>query len=121
MSTRLVDPFAAGLDAGQRFPQRRTCSRYLLRWQVRILDPIQRTRVDAQTNEVSIKGCCVNGPAQFDPGAVVKLEFHWQEETAEIWARVTGVQNDGCMGFAFLGTNHEQILARWIDAEHRAS
>jgi len=121
MSTRLIDPFAAGLNAGQRFPQRRTVPRYLLRWQLEIFDPIQRTRVETQTNEVSIKGCCVNGPSQFDPGAVVRLQFRWQQETAEIWARVTSVQNEGAVGLAFLGTSHEEILARWIGAEHRTS
>jgi len=119
MSTRLFDPFAAGLCAGQRFPQRRTTPRYLLRWEVQILDPIQRTVVETHTNEISVKGCCVNGPANFDPGTVVRLRFRRQQESVEIWARATGVQSDGAIGLAFLGTSHEEVLARWIGAEHR--
>lgn len=117
MTTRQDDPFYAGLAAGERFPQRRTAPRYFLKWQIEIFEPVSRTTFTAQTNLVSTKGCSIRAAAEFDRNTVVRLQIKGKEETVEVWARVTGSPAESLIGLAFLGTAHEEVLARWIDAE----
>ncbi len=114
------DPFAAGASAGERFAHRRTVPRYSLTWPVEIFEPINRSRFAAQTTQVSVRGCCVRAPVSLDHNTIVRLQIQWRQETLEVWARVTGVFADGAMGLAFLATEHEDALARWIGAESRS-
>lgn len=117
VATPRNDPFDAGLAAGPRFAQRRSVPRYSLTWRVEVFEPISRNRFATQTSVVSIKGCSILTAAPFDPNTIVRLQIEWREESAEVWARVTGAPDDGSMGLAFLGSEHQELLARWIAAE----
>jgi hypothetical protein len=119
VGNRTDDRFAAGLTAGQRFPEVRRAPRYFLIWPVKIFDPIHRTGFAAHTSIVSLKGCCIGAPVPLDQNTIVRLQIQRREEVVEVWARVTGTAADGAMGLAFLGTKHEETVARWISAEGR--
>ena len=112
------DPFSAVPSAGQRFAERRTVPRYSMTWPVEILEPINRTRFAAQTTEVSVKGCYVSTLNPLDPGTIVRLQIERRQETVDVWARVTGAPTDSGFGLAFLGTECQEVLARWISAEN---
>ena len=93
--------------------------RYSLTWSVEILEPINRTRFAAQTSQVSVKGCYVSTPNPLDPGTIVRLQIEQQQESVDVWARVTGAPTDSGFGLAFLGTEYQEVLARWISAENK--
>jgi hypothetical protein len=114
----LNDPFTTAPSAGQRFAERRTVPRYSLTWPVEIFEPIKLTRFAAQTAQVSLKGCYVTTLNRLDPGTIVRLQIQGANETVEVWARVTSTSADSGMGIAFLGAEHQEVLARWINTEN---
>lgn len=117
VATSRNDPFFAGLAAGERFPQRRSVPRYFLTWNVEVFEPITRSRFVAQTNVVSVKGCSIRTATLLDRNTIVKLQIKWREQSAEVWARVTGSPDEGLMGLAFLGPDQQHVFASWIAAE----
>jgi hypothetical protein len=115
------DPFAAGPSAGDRFAQRRTAPRYSLAWAVEVFEPIDRTRLTAETTVVSVKGCRVGTLNQLEPGTIVRLRIQREHETVEVWARVTGMSADDGMGFAFFANRNQELITRWIRDENQAA
>lgn len=71
----------------------------------------------AETTEVSLKGCCVSTVIPLDRGTIVRLKIERREQTVEMWARGAGATIANETGFAFLGTKHQEVLARWMSAE----
>src|SRR5208282_4492031 len=108
------DSFNFPPDAGSRFAEKRRVVRYPVAWPVKIFEPINRRLFDAETSNVSLRGCYVLTPTPLEPDTVIRLQMQREQEKLELWARVANIAAAQGMGLAFLRTEPEQegVLAR---------
>lgn len=111
------DAFSFPPDAGSRFAEKRRVVRYSLALPVKIFEPINRKVFDAQTSNVSLRGCFVLTTSPLERDTIIRLQIEKQPGIVELWARVANISEAKGMGLAFLRTEPQQegVLARWIN------
>ncbi|HVB57823.1 MAG TPA: PilZ domain-containing protein [Candidatus Acidoferrales bacterium] len=104
------------LDAGARFPERRTVPRYALVASIEIFEPITNTRIAGETSEISVKGCYMVTSSPLAINTVVQLRVQRAGSTFETWGRIANIQERTGMGLAFFQSRSEQekVIAGWI-------
>lgn len=107
--------------SGAHFTERRSTPRYPFIAAAIVVEPLTRTRLSAQTSEISVNGCYVDALNPLPKNTIIQISIQRDSGNFDSWGRVAYLQPGIGMGIAFFEIPEEQrrTIESWI-AEIRA-
>lgn len=105
------------LDAGSRFPERRSVPRFAFIASVEMTDPVTKTRIVGRATEIGQRGCFVEAENLLTIDSIIQMRIHKSGDVFESWARVVYTRSASGMGLQFIDTAPEQakLLTGWLE------
>jgi hypothetical protein len=110
---------AGRLNAGARFPERRTAPRFAFDADLQITEPVQQEQITGQVTVLSQRGCFGRTKTSLNDRGVVQARIQKADAVFETWAWATPSHPETETGvvLVFMDTTPEQakVLAGWLE------